>query len=253
MIRCFRSSKWIVAIGTALSLALCAVVISTRPNTAIWLNLITCVLILALGFVVSTLTANMAASNANAKLLGILHVELDPERFISTYSSIPGKLPASSHLRTVTSSYLAAGYAAKGEYALAKQTLFIDPLPTRNAKNDLAVQALIHDTLCELALLSGDAEQGSQELSSLREVLQKAAVLNRDLARNYRNTVVLYEQWLLVLAGEAADDKALSEVLSHTPIKLRRLEIQMLLADAYARRKQNGLAKDTYQAVIQEA
>lgn len=252
MIRCFRSSRWIIAAGLVAAAAFAAAAFVYRPQVALWLNIITAALIFALLYIVSRLAANIAATNANAKLLGILHVDLDPDRFLAAYRDIPARVPASSYLHTVTSSYLAAGYAARGDYAQAESTLFTDFSPSRSEKNDLAVRALIHDNLCEFALLQKDAARAEKELAQLREVLQRAAVLNPDLTRNYRATVFLYEQWLRVLSGEPADEKRLAESLSHTPIRLRRLATQMLMAESYAMRRQNGPAREMYRAVIAE-
>lgn len=253
MIRCFRSSKLVLVCGFVLTLGLSAVALFCRPEVELWLNIITIILILALGFVVSRLVANMVATNTNSKLLGILHMELDPERFIAAYGDVPAKFPTGSHYNTVTSAYLAMGYAAKGDYATAKATLCTSPLPTRSEKNDLALQVLIHDGLCEFALLSGDTEQAKSELETLRAILQRAAVLNPDLNRNYRNTEFFYQQWLHVLAGETTDEKKLNGLLAHTAVKLRRLEMQTVMARSYEYRKQNGLAKDMYQTVINES
>ncbi len=250
MIRCFRSSKLVIAAALVVSAALCVAVFLVRSDVVLWINIVTALLVLALGLAVGGLIANMVASNANSKLLGILYVQLDPERFISAYREVPGKLAKGSYLRTVTSSYLAAGYAAKGDYALARQTLFCDPAPTRSEKSDLALKALIHDNLCEFALLDGDAQTAKSELSALRDVLKRAQAQNPELVKNYDATLSLYEQWLPTLSGKTADVTLLDELAKRTPVQLRRLEMQSLSAQSYARRGKTEQARDAYNAII---
>ena len=123
MIRCFRSSRIIMALGIVLSLGLSAYLFYHRPNVAVWLNGVAGVLVLALGYVITRLIANMIAANINAKLLGILHVDLEPDRFISHYTEVPAHLKADSLNRGITTLYLADGYAAKGDWAQAEALL----------------------------------------------------------------------------------------------------------------------------------
>ena len=54
-------------------------------------SLISTLLALAMGFFTSRLLENLVSSTETTRNLGYLHMELDPEKFIASYSPVPQK------------------------------------------------------------------------------------------------------------------------------------------------------------------
>lgn len=123
MVRAFRQSR-LTAVGIFASSAVLAVLIWIRDRELpFYTPLIASVLMLLLGVFVGRLAARLVADACNTKLLGLLHVELDPDAFLRQYAEVPGRLKPDSRDYLVASAYLANGYAAKGDFDAALDAL----------------------------------------------------------------------------------------------------------------------------------
>ena len=123
MAQAFRRSRIASAVVMILS-AVIAVLIWIRDREhPIIVPIIASVLMLAIGWIAARVLGNLLASMENTRYLGYLHMELDPDKFLSCYRTVPGRMKPGSADAAICRSYLADGYAAKGEYAAALETL----------------------------------------------------------------------------------------------------------------------------------
>lgn len=251
MIRCFRASRITQAAGWILSVAVATLVFVLRRGNDLWINTIAALLVLALGFVVTRLVANIVATNTNSKLLGILHVEMDPQRFLNAYEQVPKRLKKGGLNHAVACISLADGYAAKGEYALAESMLPQGRLEGISPKLQAAAEVMTLSARTDYALQAGDADHAEAALRNLQDAVERARGVNPTLAANLQNRLKLYQAWLKVLHGGSTDEKALEQMLGHTPVLLQRLEIWLVEANSCLNRG-NGQAARKHAEIIQD-
>ena len=114
MAKGFRKSKlafWgIMCLGVLLSVLLW---IRDR-NYPVYIPIIASTLSLLIGYFAACVVRNLIANSLTTQYLGYLHMELDPDKFIAAYGSVPGRLTEGSRDRAVAHAYLADGYGAKG-------------------------------------------------------------------------------------------------------------------------------------------
>ena len=252
MIRCFRGSRLLMAVGCLLSAGLGAYLLLGRPQLPLWINGLSAILAVALGIVLFRLAANITASNANTKILGILHVQMDPEKFLKKYEKIPETLKPGTVNHAVTTIYLADGYAAKGDYDAAERLVDAGALDGVNEKLNAAISAIRMNARVDYALLRGDSAKGARLLSEFRQVLAKAAEVNPSLAANMKDSVTLYAQWLQVMDGAPTGENFLRDMLGRTPVLLQRLEILWVLAKSLLLRGDNAAAREQLEAIASQ-
>ena len=140
MVRAFRQSRLTAAGIFAASVVLTVLVWIRDRGLPVHIPLIASVLMLLLGVFAGQLAARLVADSCNTKLLGLLHVELDPDAFLRQYAAIPGRLKPDSREYLVSSAYLADGYAAKGDFDAALAALA--PLERAGLAQDAALRGL---------------------------------------------------------------------------------------------------------------
>ena len=199
----------------------------------IYIPIVATALMIAVGYILSRLLGNLTASVENTKRLGILHMELDPERFIECYREVPEKTREGSRDRAVTSSYLADGYLAAGD---AKEALQILEKGFAGIKDldlpaKLPLNGLYHSGRLACLLEQNAIEEAKAEAEKLEKVIAIALVSNQALAANLKPLLELRKARISIAEGRAADQKRLRSLLSGAQYSLRRLEICRAAAD----------------------
>lgn len=234
MVRAFRQSR-LTAVGIFASSAVLAVLIWIRDRELpFYIPLIASVLMLLLGVFVGRLAARLVADARNTKLLGLLHVELDPDAFLRQYAEVPGRLKPDSRDYLVASAYLADGYAAKGDFDAALAALA--PLERADPAQDTALRGLYLQNLCAYRLGKADRAGSAQALSELEDLIAACGEKQAKLAQNLSGTAALLRARLACLKGRAVDRAWLEQQLWQAPFRLRRLDILQILAQDALRR-----------------
>ncbi|NCB32013.1 MAG: hypothetical protein EOM66_11480 [Clostridia bacterium] len=252
MIGCFRGSRLVRDAGCILSAGLSTYLFVGRPQMPLWINGLSATLTLALGFVLFRLAANVIASNTNTKILEILHVQMDPQRFLNQYEKIPAKLKRGSVNHAVTTIYLADGYAAKGDYDTAERLVDAEPVDNADEKLHAAIAAIRMNARVDYALLRGDSAEGERLLSEFRQVLKQGEAVNPSLAANMQDRVILYAQWLQVMGGAPTGENFLQDMLGRTPVLLQRLEILWVMARSFLLRDESAAAREQFETIASQ-
>lgn len=156
MVRAFRQSRLTVVGVFAASVVLAALVWVRDRELPVHIPLIASILLLLLGIFLGRLVGNLVADSCNTKLLGLLHVELNPEAFLTAYAQVPERLKPDSRDYVVASAYLADGHAAKGDFDGAIAALC--PPERAGLGESAALRGLYLQDLCGYRLCAGDRE-----------------------------------------------------------------------------------------------
>ena len=229
MIRCFPRSRAAAALVFGASALLALLVVLRDRGRPVYIPVLACVLLLALGAVLARLLGGFAADRENMKLLSLLHVSLDPPAFLAAYESVPEKLPEGSRLRLVAEGYLTAGLEADGQFEAAL-ALLRKPEPD----GDPALRGVRAAARCGCLLSLGDAGAAREELRILEGAA--AAAPREALRKNLTEEAELLRARLDVLEGRPTDREALARRLETASYRLRRLSVlETLAADAALR------------------
>lgn len=242
MIRCFKKSIFASA-GIFLStIVVCVFIWIRNLGNSFYIPLIATGLMFLIGICSGIILGNVISSSENSRLLSILHVDLDPERFVRKYECVPNK--ASKAQRAIAISYLADGYSAMGQQDKALQTLSSD-FSDRKGNEVLSLRCLYHNNRCHYMLLKRDVEAARKEIINFWKVLETTKKENEALYKNMKEAYLFYRNWLNYYEGKAVDTIMLSRKIQTVPFLIRRMEMQYLLAMTYER---DGRKKDAYNA-----
>ena len=139
MYRGFRRSRIVMGVTLALTVALTVFVWMRNRGRAVYIPVLASVLLLGIGCTAARLLGNITASVACTGMLGILHMDLDPEAFLEQFLPVARRIPGESRDGMVCRFYLSDSYFAAGRYAEAKSVL--GELPARfytDARRDAA-------------------------------------------------------------------------------------------------------------------
>ncbi|MDE6881356.1 MAG: hypothetical protein K2P20_08350 [Oscillospiraceae bacterium] len=252
MIRAFWQSRLTAGAIWALSAVLAAViwVRDLEQGYPLYIPIVAAVLTLCLGAAVGRLAGNIVANTRNTKLLGLLHVELDPRAFLDAYTPVPERLKKGSWDYAVSRSYLAGGYAAAGEFDRAASLLCPDCGGKPQAA--LAVRGLYYSNLCACALAQGDCDKARQAAAGLEAVVADPAA-SPAFAQNMGLQLTFCRERLACLEGGQVDRQWLSGQLKSAPYALRRLEILEVLARDALRRGRGAEARSWLEQMSEAA
>lgn len=242
MIRAFRRSRIVCGAILAVSVVIAIAIWFRDRAYPVFIPIIASVLMLGIGYFSARVAGNLLANMENTRYLGYLHMELDPEKFLSIYADIPGRLQPGSQAEAIYRSYLADGYAASGNYGKALE-LLDRPIPA----GSLALQGLYAANRCGCCLGAGDAVRGGQALEELKQVIDMARSEKPELAKNLSHAMTLHQQHYNCLTGAAVDREALTDAFDHAQYNLRRLEIAKVLAMDALNRSDRDMAKKQLQ------
>ena len=228
------------------SVLLAAAVIWRDREREIYIPILACCLLLALGYVVSRLAGNLIADRENARLLGILHVDLDPEAFLRAYEPAAMRAPGGSRQRRIMEGYLASGYAAAGKAEKALG-LLAEPVDA----DDAALAGTRAAARVSCLLDEGRPAEAAGSMRALDEAIDRAEkpALRSNLASERE---LLYAR-LKIAEGRPADRVWLKERLEAAPYRLKRLEILHAMTEDALRQGRTEAAKACREKLQAEA
>lgn len=245
MNRAFWQSKLAMAAAFGVSILVIVLIWIRRWGGPVYIPIMASALMAGIGLAFGRLIGNMVASSVNVKLLGYLHVELDPERFVAVYEKVPGRLKAGSVDQAVACAYLADGYAAQGQFQQALDTLC---LPQQEDKQYVALRGNVLQKRCSYQLFAGDATAAKETLSRLGELIQdgeKDPACNPRLLDNLKTGRRILQSRLNVLGNKQVEEDFLESQVKAASYSLLRLELWQTLA-LLALRKEDGEKAQTY-------
>ncbi len=249
MIRGFWQSKLTVAAIAALTLALTAAVWVRNRAYPVYIPLVASVLTLAIGLILARLLGSIVASLQNTRVMSLLHVDLQPEKFLAKYERVPAALPKNSKSHVLACAYLADGYAAAGRFDEAAAALC--PPERAGFGEDAALEALYYNNLCAYALGAGRLTDARDAADRLLQVLTGARAQNPALAENMAAREKLYRNHLAALRGQHVDRTWLEQQLNASHFLLHRLEMAQVLAIA-ARNYNDSAAEEQYLTMLEK-
>ena len=223
MIHAFKKSRigfWGIMV---LSVAIAVIVWFRDKDYPIFIPIIASSLTLGIGYIAARILGNLLAASENTHYLGYLHMELDPEKFITKYKDVPDHMNGDSN-KAISRSYLADGYAAAGDYKTAV-SLLADP-PADN----LAVQGLYAANMAGFYLAMKDTDAAAESLKRLEEIINACRVTKSDLAKNLTEMMSMHNHHLSCITGKYVDIDSLETAFTKAQYHLRRLEIKKILA-----------------------
>lgn len=224
MIYAFKSARRGAAGVLCLSVVLSVLIWQRDKGYPLFVPIIATTLMLALGIVVARILGNLLSSSANTRLLGYLHMELDPVKFLESYRRIPDKVRG-ENTAAICRSYLADGYGANGEYEQA-----ISLLKGNAPEGNFPVQGLYKANLAGFSLAAGDTGAAREALAELEQIIDGCRLKKPELAKNLSEMQFLHSQHLACLEGRPVDTRELESAFARAQFNLRRLEIAKVLA-----------------------
>ncbi len=225
MFSAFRRSKIVAAAVFVVSLVLIVLIWRRDQGLPVIVPVIASALALGIGIIAGRLFGGLAANTENTRCLGYLHMELDPEKFLSVYASVPDKVrPAGGEQAAICRCYLADGYWAAGDFSEALRALGEKPV-----KFD-GVSGLYEMKRATNLLALGRFEEAQESLDALELAVQKTRGKKPGLSANLRENHTFLEQYRNVITGAEADKAWLEQAFGRVQYNLRRLEIAHLLA-----------------------
>lgn len=221
----YTKSRISMALVFLFSIVLCVLVCIRDRALPIYIPILACVLLLAIGVLTARLMANLIATAETTKLLGILHMELDPETFVRKYKDVPNRIPEKSRDRRIASFYLSDGYAAMGDYESSVNVL---QSPADEQKTDYPLKGAYYTALIRGELGMNDFESAEQHLATLDRLIIQSP--GKDLAKHMRANHRLYTALLAVMKGETIDVKLLKQDFEKSEYEIRRLELLKIFA-----------------------
>lgn len=250
MIRGYWQSRLAYWAAIALTVGLAAAVWVRDQGYALYIPAIASALVAAIGLLTAQLLGNLVANHMTTRMLGLLHMELDPKAFLDKFSPVPDRLKRDSRSYVIATSYLADGYAANGEFQKAVNTLhpvFSDPDGA-----DPALKGLYYNNLSSYYLGMEDIDQAQKTMTALEEVINGSRLTKPELSKNLADNLRLFENRRNGLLGQSVEQDWLEAVLQRAQYKLRRLEILQILAQDAANRKDWTAAKKNWDALQNE-
>ena len=225
MFSAFRRSKIVAAVILVVSLVLIVLIWRRDRGMPVIVPIVASAITLGLGIIAGRLFGGIFANMENTRYLGYLHMELDPEKFISVYKNVQDKVrPANGEQAAICRCYLADGYWASGDFSTALRVLGEKP-----EKSD-GVIGLYEIKRATNLLAAGDFEEAGKSLEELREAVRKTRGKKPALSANLRDNLEFLEQYRNVLNGGETNKAWLEESFGRVQYNLRRLEIAYLLA-----------------------
>lgn len=224
MYRGFWQSKLVLGAVSAAAVVLAVWVWIRDQGRPVYIPVLACILLLIIGGMTARLVANLIAQAQTTKLLGLLHMELDPEAFLKGYAQVPKKIPAGTKDNMIARFYLCDGYASAGEYVKANEALGVLPEKMQSEK---AICGVYYGNLARNYLGMDQMAEAKEALDQLEAVMQGT---EGKLHANLEETLKLYRAKAAVLSGEIPQEAPLTEALKASQYQLRSLEILQVLA-----------------------
>jgi len=246
MIRCFKKSMLATGLVWALAIVIAVLVWIRNADRELYIPIIATICLLGIGYISGKLLGSIIAARENQKLLSLLHVDLEPEKFIEAYREIPAKADKGAD-RIIAYSYLADGYAAAGDPDRALETLSAEVTDKHGNKKDSLI-CLYFNNRCHYQLLAGQKDEAKHSQAALLKAIAGAKAQNPDLAKNMNEKAFLWENYLKYYDGKPVNVTDLERFISKSQFAIDRLEGKYLLKLHYER----GHQKDESARLAQE-
>lgn len=231
----FTKSKVAAGIVLALTAVIIVMVWIRGQGGPVYIPIVGSLLMAGIGYFAARLAANVLSSMENTRYLGYLHMELDPEKFIKAYASVPEKIKGD---RTAALSYLADGYWAAGRFDEAIATM------KKAQPGDVSLLGLHASRLACYALARGDKAEAKHQLARLEAVVDKTRTSNPSLSSNLSETLELYREHLAALNLQSVNSALLKSAFTKAQYNIRRLEIAQVQAMDALRRHDSAEAEE---------
>lgn len=172
---------------------------------------------------------------ANRKLKyysDILFEKVEPERFLAEFGPVVEKMPGDSPDYVDGGNKLAYAHEAMGRFDQALAILD-DLKPEKLKRRALGAAATTVSNRVRVLLLMENIPQAEENLDLLRQIAAAAGDKTPALGKSLQTYIRLYENWLLVLQGGEADMEYLALEVDRSLNRIRKSEIQLLLARAW--------------------
>ena len=207
-----------------------------RLGYQLYIPIVATVLLAGIGYFLSRLLGNLISSVENTKVLGYLHVELDPEKFIASYRGVPDKMKQGTRDRAVSSAYLADGYFSAGDAADAVKTLD-KGFEGLDLSGKYPLAGLYHGNRLQYLIGMKDWEGAKEEAAQLEGIITACEKSNKALAENLSSALRTRKARIGIAEGQKADSAFLKEEVKKAQYNLRRLEL-------YETLRENALLKN---------
>ena len=185
----------------------------------------------ALGAILGRLYASVWANKKLRQYNELLYVKVEPARFLEVFAPLVQKAPKDNIAYVDGCNKLAYAHEALGQFDEAMGC--ISTLEPEKLKlHALGGIAMTCNQQLRLLLLQEKLEEAREVLQQLRNVAEVAMARAPMLGRNTNECVRLYENWLLVLEGQPADESYLEEEIRLSKNRIHKSEIQLVLAKA---------------------
>ena len=253
MINAFKKSRAarLLAAAAALVVIILVWVNDLGKHTQLYIPILATVLTAGIGYFMGRLLGNLISSSENTKLLGILHVDLDPEAFIQAYQSIPGKIRKGSRNHAVASAYLSDGYLAGGDPEKALEILE-EGFKDVKMEGDLPLKGLYYSNRMVCFLEKDDYEEAKKEGKEIENVILRSEGSNQALANNLRSALLLRNTRISIHEGTAIDPEWLENMVSGASYSIRRLEIYRTIVGNALLMKDKRKAGEYLQKLVSE-
>lgn len=249
MIRGFWQSKAAMAAIIVASWGLTVMIWVRRlGNGPLYIPILATILMLALGVMLGRLVGNIVASNCNVKVMGYLHVDVDPEKFLAAYEGVPGKLKEGSLDQAVARTYLADGYAAMGQFDRAIETL---SRPQAAGKQTVALEGTLLQKLCSYQLFKGELKEAQKTLEALDQLIAANAGAKPALLDNLKTSRRILQNRLAAQTNKQVEEGFLLTQVQKATYQLLRLELWQALA-TWAIREGDEEKRDVYLYQLKE-
>ncbi len=215
-----------------------------RNKSAFLPSVISTLIAILLGFFTSRLSENIISNTETTKRLGYLHMEMDPEKFISSYIDIPKKTKGDKE-KMISYAYLSSGYEAAGDFDRA-----LEVLEKGNIKGSDSLDTLYLSQKCRCLIEKGILDEAEDVLKELEKRIDSITG-NQSLKDNQRQVQYVLSEMLRAKKGETVDMEYLEGSLKATQYKIGRLEIYYTMAMNY-RNKGNKKKEAEILSIITE-
>lgn len=197
----------------------------------------------AVGMVLGRTASAFWANKQVRRYNDLLFIQVEPEKFLEAFTPIVERTPRNTIEYMDGCNKLAYAWEALGDFEKA-QSYLASLEPEKGKHADLNCTVTTVSNLLRVLLLQKNTEQAEIQLRKLRTVSEVAMEKSIPLGKSARNCVRLYENWLLVLNGEPADEEYLEKEMDRALNRIRKSELQLLLAQAYVNRGETDLADE---------
>ncbi|MBR5226183.1 MAG: hypothetical protein IKV90_11060 [Clostridia bacterium] len=200
-------------------------------------------LVFLIGSVIAVLVAGFFAGMLHHRLLLVLYSLKRPDDFIRLYEPLLSSKWIPSNVRFTINAYLSNGYAAKGDFARARELLDNAPQISKRRKTDCDL--ILCGNRANIALFEGAAKEAEAQLQLMEQLIASGAMdaQKRTLQQAILKTLCAQ---LHILSGEChmQDCDMLREESKKPGSALRRTELSYFIGKAYMLLNQPALAKE---------